>query len=72
MFFRVTMPSVPKQDAPPSRGRPPLPEGNARDVTIQVKVTVAEAADIDAARASQSRSSWARNVLVQAARRRGK
>ena len=50
------------------RGRPPLPVGTTRDARIMVRLTDEEYAAVSAVLGGKSISTWARDVLVAAAR----
>jgi hypothetical protein len=55
----------PKQD----RGRPPLPPEERKAAELRIRLTEAQRALLDEA-AGQDTSTWAREVLLRAARRR--
>jgi hypothetical protein len=55
----------------PKRGAPEKPPEQRRSVLLGVRMTVAERAEIDAA-ADDKASTWARVVLLKAARRRNR
>lgn len=52
------------------RGRPPLPNGVAREGRLYCRVSDSETAEIEAAakKAEKSKSEWMREVLLTAAR----
>jgi hypothetical protein len=52
-------------------GRPPKPQDEKRDVMFQIRMTVGERALLDAA-AGDGASTWAREVLLDAARKKKK
>ena len=52
----------------PKRGAPKKPPEERRSVLLPIRLTEAEKADIDAA-AEGKASTWARGILVRAARR---
>jgi hypothetical protein len=52
-------------------GRPPLPDKDRRAKPLRIRLTDAERAEIDKA-ASGASSTWARDVLLKAARRTNK
>lgn len=45
-----------------------MPAGAARTVTVTVRLTGAEAADVDRARGAQARADWIRGTALEAAR----
>lgn len=54
-----------------SRGRPPKPPEERKAAELRIRLTEAQRAELDAA-AGQDTSTWARDVLLRAAKRRGK
>jgi len=52
----------------PKRGAPPKPPEERRSVLLPIRLTKAEKAEIDAA-ADGKASTWARGVLLRAAKR---
>ena len=60
---------MPNQKPKPRKaGRPPLPKGNAKAVTLRVRITPNERAAIEAAAkaSSQKASEWIRSTLTAA------
>lgn len=53
------------------RGRPPKPPEERKAAELRIRLTQAQRAELDAA-AGQDTSTWARDVLLRAAKRRGK
>lgn len=60
-----------KNETPPKRGAPEKPPEQRKSVLLGVRMTEAERAEIDAA-ADGKASTWARDVLLRAARRRSR
>lgn len=54
---------------PKGRGRPPKPEEDRRTVRFEVRLTPAEVEDVKRA-AEGKTSTWARNVILKAAKRK--
>lgn len=52
-------------------GRPPKPPEERKAAELRIRLTEAQRAELDAA-AGQDTSTWARDVLLRAAKRRGK
>ena len=55
----------------PRMGRPPKPPEERKAAELRIRLTEAQRAELDAA-AGQDTSTWAREVLLRAAKRRGK
>ena len=53
----------------PKMGRPPKPPGDRKDAELRIRLTEAEREELDRA-AGQDTSTWAREVLLRAAKRR--
>ena len=60
-----------KKQEQPKRGAPVKPPEKRRNVLLPIRVTEAEKAELDAA-ADGKTSTWARDVLLRAAKRRSK
>ena len=52
------------------RGRPPKPPEERKAAELRIRLTEGQRAELDAA-AGQDTSTWAREVLLRAAKRRG-
>jgi hypothetical protein len=52
-------------------GRPPKPPEDRKAAELRIRLTEAQRAELDAA-AGQDTSTWARDVLLKAAKRRSK
>lgn len=50
-------------------GRPPMPPGERKNAELRIRLTPDERAELDRA-AGQDTSTWAREVLLRAAKRR--
>lgn len=50
-------------------GRPPKPPGERKDAELRIRLTPDERAELDRA-AGEDTSTWARDVLLRAAKRR--
>jgi hypothetical protein len=55
----------------PERGRPPKPPEERKSAELRIRLTEAQRATLDAA-AGQDTSTWARDVLLRAAKRRSR
>lgn len=53
----------------PKMGRPPLPQGERMDKLLKVRLTASQRAELDRA-AGGDTATWAREVLLRAAKRR--
>jgi hypothetical protein len=67
-FFVATFKAMVKKL---ERGRPPKPPEDRKAAELRIRLTEAQRAALDAA-AGQDTSTWAREVLLRAAKRRGK
>lgn len=67
-IFVATFKGMGKQ---PERGRPPKPPEERKAAELRIRLTEAQRAELDAA-AGQDTSTWAREVLLRAAKRRSK
>jgi len=54
----------------PKMGRPPLPPEERMNTQLKIRFTAAERADLDRAAGDDETSTWAREVLLRAAKRR--